>query len=139
MLLRNLVKIANALINKYPPDSEVWLDDENIMVAVDGQRYNFNPDDILLNDDISHNIIWDGISAVRAWTKGGKQRVYFRAVGVPESAHRSGRVFLELVNGYWMPNMRYQLMVGLANQLNEAKLFDAEKVEEAYRDFVENN
>ncbi len=138
MELKKLYQIADALLKHYPPDAEVWLDDENVMVAVNGKREHFDPDDVLMMENDAQ-IVWDGISAVRAWNKAGKQRIYFRCVGVPESAHRSGKVFLELVNGSWMPNMRYQLMVSLANQLDEAGLFSAEEVEDKYRDFVENN
>ena len=139
MLLKNLLKIANELIKKYPPDAEVWLDDENVMVLSDGERIRYDPEDLLLEGlgGSDAQINWDGISAVRAWNKGKKQRVYFRAVGVPDSAHKQGKVFLEMVNGYWMPNMRYQLMQSLANQLNDAKIFSAEEVEEKYREYIE--
>ena len=49
-----------------------------------------------------------------------------------------GKVFLELVNGSWMPNMRYGLMVNLANQLDEAKIFDADIVAEKYQDYIDS-
>ena len=137
MTLKKMYQVVNSLLKKYPPDTEVWLDDENVMVVANGKREHFNPDDVLMMENDAQ-IVWDGISAVRAWNKAGKQRIYFRCVGVPEGAHRSGKVFLELVNGSWMPNMRYQLMVSLASQLDEAGLFSAEEVADKYRDFVEN-
>jgi len=51
----------------------------------------------------------------------------------------SGKVFLELINGEWVPNMRYKLMVEFANQLNDAHIFDPQEVEDKYKEFLENN
>jgi len=135
MKLGNLLKIAENLLKHYPPDAEVWLDDENVMVAYNGERQRFDPYDVLEMESDAQ-IVWDGISAVRAWVKGKKERIYFRCVGVPESAHRNGKVFLEKIHGQWAPNMRYQLMVDFANQLNEARLLDAEEVQAKYEEYI---
>jgi len=137
MQLKQMFKIVEALLSKFPPDAEVWIDDENIAVFSEGEKHFFDPEDVFsIENDAEIN--WDGISAVRAWKKGGKQRIYFKAVGIPEGAHRSGKVFLELVNGSWMPNMRYGLMVNLANQLDEAKIFDADVVAEKYQEYIDS-
>ena len=137
MTLKKMHQLVNELLKHYPPDAEVWLDDENVMIMNNGEKKHFSPDDIFeLENDVQIN--WDGISKVRAWNKAGKQRVYFTCVGVPDSAHRSGKVFIELVNGSWMPNMRYQLMVSLSNQLDEAGIFDAEEVEDKYKEFLDS-
>jgi len=85
------------------------------------------------------NIVWDGISKVKAWNGAGKQRVYFNAVGIPASAHAKGRVFLELIKGEWVPNMKYKLMQDLANQLNNAGIKEAEEVQRLYQEFIQNN
>ncbi len=138
MELKQLNKIVEKLLKHYPPDIEVWLDDENIMLLVEGEKIKYTIDE-LLNSDIqnSNNINFEGISKVRAWIKGQKQRLYFSAVGIPYSAEAKGRVFLELVDGYWMPNMKYKLMLSLANQLNENNLFDAEYIEKLYKQTLE--
>jgi len=138
MQLKKMHKVVNALLSYFPPDAEVWLDDENIMVVVDGKKHLYDPDDVL---ELTHDsqINWEGISKVKAWTKAGKKRIYFKCVGVPEGAHRNGKVFLELINGEWVPNMRYKLMVEFANQLNDAHIFDPQEVENKYKEFLENN
>lgn len=138
MYLKDLLKIAEMLLKYYPPDAEVWLDDENVMVLSNGEKKRYSTDEVM---DIKNEaeINWDGISSVRAWSKGGKQRLYFRAVGIPDGAHKSGKVFLELVNGNWMPNMKYNLMTSLAYQLNEMNLFDAEEIADKYRDFLDSD
>ena len=136
MELKTLNKIVEKLLKYYPPDVEVWLDDENIMVLENGVKIKYSIDE-LLNLNKSVNINWDGISKVRAWIKGQKQRLYFSAVGIPYGVQAKGRVFLELVDGYWMPNMKYKLMQNLANQLNENNLFDAEYIEDLYKETLE--
>ena len=83
------------------------------------------------------DIIWDGISRVRAWEGAGKKRLYFNVVGVSESLHKRGKVFVELVMGRWIPNMKYNLMVNFANQLNELEIEDAELVQEMYQHYLE--
>jgi len=138
MQLKKLYKIAESLLAHFPPDAEVWLDDENVMVVVNDEKHMYFPDDVLSMETDSQ-INWDGISKVRAWTKAGKKRIYFKCVGVPEGAHRSGKVFLELINGEWIPNMRYRLMVEFARQLNDAHIFDPQEVEDKYKEFLENN
>jgi len=141
MKLKNLLKVGEKLIKKFPPDAEIWLDDEQVMVVLGEERNSYTIDEILTdNVEVGEvNINWDGISAVRAWNKGGKQRIYFRVVGIPDGAHKSGKVFLELVNGSWMPNMRYPLMAGLAMQLDDIKMFSADDVADAYQDYLESN
>jgi len=135
MLLKDLLQIAENLLKHYPPDAQVWLDDENVMVVNKGERIRLDPDDVMsLENDAQIN--WDGISAVRAWARGPKERIYFRCVGIPDSAHKQGKVFLEKISGQWVPNMRYPLMVGLAEQLNEAGVLDAEDVQAKYEDYM---
>ena len=107
------------------------------MIVNNGEKTYYSPEEIL-NLKSEAEINWDGISKVRAWNKGGKKRVYFQCVGIPENAHRSGKVFIELINGEWMPNMRYKLMTSLANQLNTLNIFSPEEVEEKYHQFLEN-
>jgi len=83
------------------------------------------------------DIVWDGISRVRVWEGAGKKRLYFTVVGVSDSLHKRGKVFLELVMGKWIPNMKYSLMVSFANQLNELELDDAEMVQELYHQYLD--
>jgi len=135
MELRKLNQIAEALLKHYPPDTEVWLDDEHIMILHNGEKKNLDIDDVASLENESQ-INWDGISAVRAWSRGPKERVYFRCVGIPDSAHKAGKVFIEKVSGQWIPNMRYPLMTGLADQLNSVGLFDIEDIERKYEDYM---
>lgn len=138
MILKQMYKIIEKLLKIYPPDAEVWLDDENVMVLnSNGEKKRFDPDEVLMLENDAQ-INWDGISKVRAWNKAGKERLYFNCVGIPEGMHRSGKVFIELVNGSWMPNMKYQLMVSLANQLDSAGIFNAEDVEDKYKEFLDS-
>jgi hypothetical protein len=83
------------------------------------------------------DIVWDGISRIRAWEGAGKKRIYFNVIGVSDSLHKRGKVFLELVMGRWVPNMKYNLMVNFANQLNELEIEDAEFVQELYQQYLE--
>jgi hypothetical protein len=116
-------------------DEVVFLRVENPITG--GKTITIDMGDIEQDAQENVSINFDGISAVKAWERGPKKRIYFRAVGVPESAHRSGKVFLELVNGEWMPNMRYKLMQELANQLNSAGIDEPEKVQELYERYLE--
>ena len=83
------------------------------------------------------DIVWDGLSRVRAWEGAGKRRLYFTVVGVSDSLHKRGKVFLELIMGKWVPNMKYSLMVNFANQLNELEIDDAELVQELYHQYLD--
>ncbi len=137
MKLKDLLKITNNLISSFPLDAEVWLDDEQVMVVVNGERKLYDVEDVLEHFDNDAQIDWAGISKVKAWEKAGKKRIYFHCVGVPESAHARGKVFLELVGDKWVPNMRYQLMQKFADQLNQNNLYDPKMVEEKYKQFLQ--
>jgi hypothetical protein len=81
-------------------------------------------------------VTFEGISKVRAWEKGPKKRIYFEAVGVRPSLHKSGKVFVELVNGEWTPNLRYPIMTQFAEELNQSGIKDPEKIRELYEDYL---
>ena len=61
MMLKKMHQVVNELLKHYPPDAEVWLDDENVMVMNNGEKKHFAPDDIFeLENDVQIN--WDGIA-----------------------------------------------------------------------------
>ena len=150
MTINRLNEISNKLKEKFNEEYNVKiLNEDEILIyyqTIDGinREIEVNVKE-LLNDsfnsnciDISPNdIVWDGISRVRAWSGGGKERIYFNVIGVSESLHKRGKIFLELVLGSWRANMKYGLMSNFANQLNSLEIFDAEKVEELYQSWVE--
>jgi len=82
------------------------------------------------------NISFEGISKVRAWEKGPKKRIYFEAVGVRPSLHKSGKVFVELVNGNWISNLKYPIMMQFAEELNQAGIREPEKIRELYENYL---
>ena len=144
MTIEKLNQISIALKEKFNDNYNVKIiSDEMILVyytSIDNKtrEININIDELLTKKDITPNdITWDGISRVKAWSGGGKERIYFNVIGVSESLHKRGKIFLELVLGSWTPNMKYNLMTNFANQLNSLEIFDAEKVEDLYQSWIE--
>jgi hypothetical protein len=144
MTIEKLYQIATVLKEKFNENYNVEIiSDEVVIVSyktLDNQlrEIEVNIEELLANKEINANdIVWDGISRVRAWSGGGKERIYFNVIGVSESLHKRGKIFLELVLGSWVPNMKYSLMSNFANQLNSLEIFDAEKVEDLYQQWTE--
>ena len=154
MTIEKLNQISSALQNKFNKQYNVKIISDNQLLVyyetLDNitREIEIDVDDLLNNTPVfqdnpikpeimPNDIIWDGISRVRAWYGGGKERIYFNVIGVSESLHKRGKIFLELVLGSWTPNMKYALMSNFANQLNELELFDAEKVQDLYQSWTE--
>ena len=144
MTIEKLYQIATVLKEKFNENYNVEIiSDEVVIVSyktLDNQlrEIEVNIEELLTIKEINANdIVWDGISRVRAWSGGGKERIYFNVIGVSESLHKRGKIFLELVLGSWVPNMKYSLMSNFANQLNSLEIFDAEKVEDLYQQWTE--
>jgi len=138
--LREIGVSVDELLEEYESISlrEVESDDNN---PLGGSINNKKMQEVIDNTppkEITYeDIVWDGLSRVRAWEGSGKKRLYFNVVGVSDSLHKRGKVFLELVMGKWIPNMKYNLMVNFANQLNELEIDDAEIVQELYQQYLE--
>jgi len=80
-------------------------------------------------------VTFENIKDVRAWVKYGKTRLYLKVHGISAYQHKNGSVFLELRDGEWVSNkLGDEDMVRLANELNEAKIFDAKEVEEIFKE-----
>jgi len=145
MTIDKLNNLAVALKEKFNDQYNVDIISDDICVVsyttIDNivREIEVNIDELLLSKSeiTANDITWDGISRVRAWSGGGKERIYFNVIGVSESLHKRGKIFLELVLGSWVPNMKYGLMTNFANQLNSLEIFDAEKVEDLYQEWVE--
>ena len=145
MTIEELNNISLALKEKFNNNYNVEIISDKIVLVyyktLDNQTREIEINiDELLNEkkEITPNdITWDGISRVRAWSGGGKERIYFNVIGVSESLHKRGKIFLELVLGSWTPNMKYALMTNFANQLNSLEIFDAQRVEDLYQSWSE--
>jgi len=145
MTIEELNNISLALKEKFNNNYNVEIISDKIVLVyyktLDNQTREIEVNiDELLNEkkEITPNdITWDGISRVRAWSGGGKERIYFNVIGVSESLHKRGKIFLELVLGSWTPNMKYALMTNFANQLNSLEIFDAQRVEDLYQSWSE--
>jgi hypothetical protein len=145
MTIEELNNISLALKEKFNNNYNVEIISDKIVLVyyktLDNQTREIEINiDELLNEkkEVTPNdITWDGISRVRAWSGGGKERIYFNVIGVSESLHKRGKIFLELVLGNWTPNMKYALMTNFANQLNNLEIFDAKRVEDLYQSWSE--
>jgi len=138
--LREIEVSINELLEDYESISlreEDGGDDNPLGGSVNNKKMQEVIDNAPPKEVTYEDIVWDGISRVRAWEGAGKKRLYFTVVGVSDSLHKRGKVFLELVMGKWIPNMKYGLMVNFANQLNELELDDAEIVQELYHQYLD--
>jgi len=144
MTIEQLNKISERLKEKFNEQYNIRIISDNELVVYynslnELREIKVDVDELLseVKDITPNDISWDGLSRVRAWNGGGKERIYFNVIGVSESLHKRGKIFLELVLGNWTPNMKYNLMTNFANQLNLLELFDGEKVEDLYQSWVE--
>lgn len=152
MTVEELNKLSSKLLKSFNKDDIVEIEGDIAIVYHDNpvtgaskiniDIYSLIDGEEIENDDVANqkpdSICWDGISKVRAWNGAGKHRIYMNVVGVPASAHAKGRVFLELIHGEWVPNMKYKLMQEFASSLNAIGIKDAEKVQQLYQEYVQN-
>jgi hypothetical protein len=150
--VEELNKLSSKLLKSFNSDDIVEIEGDTAVVyhenpVTGASKVEIDIYSLVDDEDVEDNtgidqkpdsICWDGISKVRAWSGAGKQRIYMNVVGVPASAHAKGRVFLELIHGEWVPNMKYRLMQELANSLNAVNIKDAEKVQQLYQEYIQN-
>jgi len=142
MTILELLKASNKLMERFSGNEKIAFR-QNVFYIDTGKE---EPEEISLeellyqeenNGNSNIQIDFDGISKVKAWEGAGKKRIYFQCVGVKPSLHQKGQVFLELVRGEWIPNLRYKLMQEFANQLNSIGIQDPEKIQELYEEYIQ--